>query len=188
VPGGVLNSATIVGMWLGTAAAIIASVSVVANRALMSQARADKAGLQLAQARTDASILSDAATWLRVIETPGDQSQGLAAWVSGCLRDAGLPIASLVTVSPEQAQAGLGRGASGVVKQQATLTLNGLTLPQVGSLLALWRGRSQRWTVTAIDISPMPSAGAPVSGSIGADLPLRIHLTLESISVQGVLP
>lgn len=97
---------------------------------------------------------------------------GLAGKVSKALSRSGLASSVMQSLSPE---AESGDKAGGVVRQHATLTLSGLTLPQVGKFLDAWRTNEPDWTVSGLDLSP---AG---TGTPGADLPLRVVVTMDAI-------
>jgi hypothetical protein len=111
---------------------------------------------------------------------PADTS--LAQEVSAALAAAGLPASTLANLSPDNGTAV--PGGPGLVQLRAGLTLNNVTLPQVGRFLAEWRRRQPSWTVTGIDlIQEQPKADAP--NKTGGDLPLQAVLAMESIVADG---
>jgi len=105
---------------------------------------------------------------------------GLAARLASTLAAARLPATALAGVNPESATIHTGQDQSTLRRQRATVNLAGLTLPQLGSLLAAWRSAEPGWTVTRIDIAPLTGAPSPGSGP-GGDSPLRIGLSLEAL-------
>lgn len=97
---------------------------------------------------------------------------GLAGKVSQALSRSGLPGSVMQSLSPEAESSDR---ATGVVRQHVTLTLAGLSLPQVGKFLDAWRSSEPDWVVSGLDLSP---AGA---GTPGADLPLRVVITMDAM-------
>jgi len=112
---------------------------------------------------------------------------GLAQEVSAVLAAAGLPASAMTSLSPDNGTAL--PGDSGLTQLRAGLTLNNITLPQLGRFLSEWRRRHPapgRWTVTAIDLSPEAESGkAAAPGATARDLPLRAVMNLESIVAEG---
>lgn len=95
---------------------------------------------------------------------------GLAGKVARALADAGLPASALQSLSPEAESTD-----KGVVRQHATLTLSGPSLPQVGRFMDAWRTAEPQWIISGLDLSPAGTA-AP-----GADVPLRTVITLDAV-------
>lgn len=115
-------------------------------------------------------------------ESPTDDSPrgGLTPRVTGALERAGLPASALASLSPEaESQLG-GQPGLRVSRRRATLTLSGVTLPQVGRFLDAWRSAEPAWTPASIDLSP---AGGKVP-EVGGDLPLRAVITIECAAVR----
>jgi len=112
---------------------------------------------------------------------------GLAQEVSAVLAAAGLPPSAMTSLSPDNGTAL--PGDVGLTQLRAGLTLNNITLPQLGRFLAEWRRRQHgpgSWTVTAIDLSPETESGkAAAPGTTARDLPLRAVMNLESIVAEG---
>lgn len=102
-------------------------------------------------------------------DTAPPPRDGLAGTISQELSRAGLNTSAMQSLSPEAQTSD-----HGLIRQHATLTLVGLTLPQLGKFLGTWR-TNQPWVVSGIDLSPTGSA------SPGADLPLRAVLTLDGV-------
>ncbi|MCL4743435.1 MAG: hypothetical protein KJZ54_14660 [Phycisphaerales bacterium] len=137
-----------------------------------------------AAARHELTIAHDAARDVRrivelraALPTPhtGDESP-LARRVGAALAAAGLDAGTLADLSPEAHLP-----SAGLVRRRATLTLTGVTLPEVGRFLAAWREAEPGWTVTAADLTPESSRTAPP----GADRPLRAVLTVEALFASG---
>ncbi|MCC6678649.1 MAG: hypothetical protein IT436_16060 [Phycisphaerales bacterium] len=115
---------------------------------------------------------------------PRPTDTSLAQEVSAAMAAAGLPPSSLANLSPDTGTDV--PGAIGLVRLRAGLTLNNITLPQVGRFLSEWRRRQPApapagWTVTAIDLTPETGGDKRVGG----DLPLRAVLSLEAIVAKG---
>jgi hypothetical protein len=99
---------------------------------------------------------------------------GLASRVADVVSKAGLPQSSLQSLSPEtETQV----GGTDLRRQVAKMTLDGLTLPQLGRFLQEWRAAEPAWTVAAIDITPASTRGR---GTPAGDRPLRAVLTIET--------
>lgn len=74
--------------------------------------------------------------------------------------------------------------------QRIGARLQGLTLPQLGEVLALWRRTEPCWRITTIEVAPTPISSSPASDrrapiATGADLPLQVGLTLEKLGIHG---
>lgn len=130
--------------------------------------------------------------------TPGAESkEPLAQRVPAAIAAAGLPATALSSLSPESnsGDGGASGGKTGVRidRRRATLTFGALTLPQLGRFLAAWREREPGWVVTSIDATPERSGadrgGADRGGhggqaQAGGDLPVRVVLAVENVSVH----
>ncbi|MCC6678154.1 MAG: hypothetical protein IT436_13515 [Phycisphaerales bacterium] len=112
---------------------------------------------------------------------------GLAQEISAVLTAASLPASAMTSLSPDNGTTL--PGDVGLTQLRAGLTLNNITLPQLGRFLAQWRRRQPAlggWTVTAIDLSPEAESGkAAAPGATARDLPLRAVMNLESIVAEG---
>jgi len=75
---------------------------------------------------------------------------GLAGRVASCLNACGVPASALASFHPDT-PVSVGEGAR---RQRAVITLEGVTLPKLGEVLAAWRQREPAWTITSIDLSP----------------------------------
>lgn len=120
----------------------------------------------------------------------GEHSESMAQRVPAAIAAAGLPPTALSSVSPES-QSGTADGGSkggvGIDRRKATLTFNTLTLTQLGRFLSTWREREPAWVVTSIDATPEQRASSDRGANQtqpGGDLPLRIVLVIESLSVR----
>jgi hypothetical protein len=173
----------------------IAAVQFVAARAARDESRRALARLDatVAQVRTIESLSDRTAQWAQRGRPPLAQG-GLTTAVNEALASAGLPAASLASLSPaaEMPIALRPAAASGssdasapglaAVRQRALLTLAPISLPQVGRFLSAWREAHPDWTISAIDFSPeAPGRREP---SPGSDLPLRVVITLETLFVE----
>ncbi len=105
----------------------------------------------------------------------------LATRVSGVLSAAGLSQSNLAGLSPESAAQRSDAGTA--LRRRATLTLQSLTLRDLGRFIGEWRVREPAWTVTSIDLAPVSNATPPHDKPApGADLPIRVVLVVETLS------
>ncbi len=129
------------------------------------------------QARESLAMLRVQATELKQLRSSAQESKlplkpegGLAGRVSQALSRAGLSSSAMQSLSPESESSD-----QGVLRQRATLTLSGVTLPQLGKFLDAWRSSEPTWTMSSLDVGPS-GVGTP-----GADLPLRSVISLEAL-------
>jgi type II secretory pathway component PulM len=139
-----------------------------ARLALTARAEANRAEFALRRVEGQAREL---VTLRAKVPAPHAPGAGLAARVSATLARCGLPAAALASLSP---------GSVIGQRQQATLTLGAVTLPQVGSFLDAWRAAEPEWAVASIDLSPVQSGAA----TPGADLPLRAVIGIEAAQAE----
>jgi hypothetical protein len=105
----------------------------------------------------------------------------LATRVSGVLSAAGLSQSNLAGLSPESAAQRSDAGTA--LRRRATLTLQSLTLRDLGRFIAEWRAREPAWVVTSIDLAPVTNANPPHDKPApGADLHIRVVLVVETLS------
>lgn len=114
----------------------------------------------------------------------GEDDGTLAARAASVLANAGLPRQSLEALSPETRQTISKEGDAAVSRRRATLTLTPITLPQLGRFLAAWQRDEPSWTMTGLDLSPQRQP----TDSVGGDLPLRVLVTLETMTVSEGSP
>ena len=100
---------------------------------------------------------------------------GLATRVADVVSKAGLPQPTLQNLSPETESAA---GASGLRRQVAKMTLEPLTLPDLGRFLEEWRKAEPTWTVSSIDITPAPTRNRTAGQG---DRPLRAVIGIETV-------
>lgn len=162
-------------LWLLTGAAVLAAVGVTGTNAAQARRSADTAHAQLFVVRTHAERLA-------TLRGSGTRATGvpapLAQRVNDALAAAGLPSATLSSLSPESAtrQRVTPEGPM-TVRKRATLTLAPITLPQVGKFLAQWRAQEPAWSVAGVDLGPEGGRVAPTGG----DLPLRAVVVIETV-------
>lgn len=130
-------------------------------------------------------------------EGVGDDSDGsdlraspptLAARVSGVLAASGLPQSSLAGLSPESVVQRSDAGTA--LRVRATLTLQSITLPEVGRFIAEWRARHPAWALTSIDLAPDAGVQSGNKSAVtpGSDLPVCAVLVVESIAFDPHQP
>lgn len=163
--------------WCAAGVTCAVAVCVVVPKAFLAHAAASEARTRLDRVTRDVQALA------AIPEAPPaepDQADGLTTRLTASIRAAGLPAAALSSVSPEARTVLSAKGGVTATRARATLTLTGLTLPQLGAFLGQWRASSPAWTPVTIDLAPQP--GSP---AVGTDLPLRATIALESISIRG---
>lgn len=161
-------------LWAVVLVGAAAPIAATAPAALAARAHARRELALAHDAARDARRIAE----LRAALPTHDAHDGapLARRVGAALAAAGLAAGTLADLSPEAHLP-----SAGVVRRRATLTLTGVTLPEVGRFLAAWREAEPSWTVTAADLTPEPSRTAPP----GADRPLRAVLTVEALFAAG---
>lgn len=173
----------------------VAAVQLFAARAARAESRSAMNRLEatLGQVRTIETLNTRTASWAQR-GRPSLAQGGLTTAVNEALASAGLPAASLASLSPAaempialRPSAASGSGEANTpglaaVRQRALLTLAPISLPQVGRFLSAWREAHPDWIVSTIDFSPEPPGRREPSP--GSDLPLRVVITLETLFVE----
>ncbi len=123
-------------------------------------------------------------------DVPGED---LTRRVTRAINSAGLPTATLSSLTPEADQpASSARTQDNkplYLRRSARLTLDAVTLPQLGRFLEAWRAAEPGWVVSSIDLSstPTPTSGSGAGSRVNAvhpanrELPLRVLLTIEAV-------
>ncbi|MBX3360295.1 MAG: hypothetical protein KF912_10405 [Phycisphaeraceae bacterium] len=152
-----------------------AAGSGAALRREHARAEAIVAGVgRLEELRAKLAASQDGSADTSVAPTPS-----LATRVSSVLSAAGLSQSNLAGLSPESTA--LRSDAGTALRRRATLTLQLLTLRDLGRFVAEWKAREPAWAVTSIDLAPATNAKpAP-----GADLPIRVVLVVETLSFEN---
>lgn len=179
--------------WVIAIAAIAAVLAPMTARARRAEARADSALAVFTAVAADARELDR----LRVgrdnhVDQAGPEAAPvqLAPAVSATLAACGLPASVLSSLSPESEsieQVAPRDGSASppqtvrLIRKRATLVLTPITLPQLGRFLHDWRGRSPDWTVARLDVEPRGAGEKGAGVTPGADLPLRVTLSIESL-------
>jgi len=158
------------GLWLAFLILSAIILTATGNEALHAHGN-------VTEARRELQTVSEQAAELMRLRTvnpeellPPKPATGLASQVSGAFAKCGIPGSTLQSLSPE-AETPCGTAC---IRQRATLNLAGITLPQLGSFLSVWRDGN--YTVSSIDLTPNRGNASP-----GADLPLHAVLTLEGL-------
>lgn len=149
-----------------TAAAILIITGARATRA---HGHRHDAQTALAAVTQQAAELSRLRREARTTSLPPRPDAALAGKVSQALTRAGIPLTVMQSLSPEAETSN-----KGIVRAHATLTLTGLTLPNVGKFLESWRTSEPDWIISNLDLSPSGT------GTPGADLPLRAVVTFDA--------
>jgi hypothetical protein len=127
------------------------------------------------------SLRTSAPAWMLRTRPP----TGLTPRITAALAASGLPAAAVSSVSPES-ESPVGDSDLKARRSRATLTLAGITLPQLGAFLQAWRSREPQWTISSLDL--VPQAGQPKAESTGGDLPLRVVIGMETLFVDRPEP
>jgi hypothetical protein len=174
---------------------------------LLATARsAATAHAQLQSARTAHAEAVQTAHRLALARASGDTAAAAAhvqdamvARVSASLTRAGIPVARMTRLSPRS------RGATGPtvrlsdgtsvrpVHRSASLSLDQVSLPDLGGFLQAWRTEQPAWRVTSLEATPIPHrpGDVPTGKSLPGNTlarPLTIHLTLESTGIEHESP
>lgn len=167
-------------MWVGAAAALGIALGTIGPGATRARHDAERAAASLRDAVRHAELIVSLRT--RATDAPADDPSrgGLTPRVTAALQQAGLPAGALAGLSPEAEAVIADQGGVRVARRRATLTLSGVTLPQVGKFLDAWRSAEPVWTPVSIDLSPI--GGKPPEA--GGDLPLRAVIAIESTAVR----
>ncbi len=119
-------------------------------------------------------------------------SEDLTRRITRSLTMAGLSPSAMTSLTPESDQAASAARTSEnkplYIRRSARLTLDGITLPQLGKFLEAWRSSEPGWLASSIDLSPFTSSESasrikPANGERPAsprELPLRVLLTIEA--------
>ncbi len=173
---------------LALALAVLATIALVP---LVVRTARSGASLQRERARAEASITAVGQlerVRARLAALPhasadnggsGTPTASLATRVSGVLSAAGLNQSNLAGLSPESAAQRSDAGTA--LRRRATLTLQSLTLPDLGRFIGEWRAREPAWAVTSIDLTPVTNA----KPEPGTDLPVRVVLVVETLSFEN---
>lgn len=153
----------------------LSRLSTATSAAHQAQRSADKARLA---AQEIVDLRSRAPAWLSARREEEKLSPRLVA----ALTAVGLPAQTLSSFSLQR-ESNLGGKDVRAARERATCTLSGITLPQLGAFVDTWRSREPSWIVTGIDIVPINERGLASTSTGGADIPLRIVCTLESLFV-----
>lgn len=163
-------------LWMVALAVSIAIPGIAAREFSRARAEADRElsrlDLVLPQVQQIALLRAKVPHWAdrKIPETA--LAPAAAAVVASC----GLPSSALANVSPE-ARIRIGEGQLSAMRQRATITLNAVTLPEVGRFLEAWRRAQPDWTIVSVDLSPQQRANVRP----GRDLPLRAVITIEAM-------
>lgn len=111
--------------------------------------------------------------------TRAAEEGSLTPRVAAALSSSGLPASCIASLTP-QTQTVVGSAGHRVTKRSAAVTLTPIKLPELGSFLQAWCNREPAWIVSSIELAPDTTAAS----SPGADLPLRVNLTIESLAAD----
>lgn len=191
-------------LWVVVIAASVATLSVFAGRCSTASNRAHAASAQRDAAMKGRDRLAALRTSLPAWTTH-PASEGLAPRVADALAACGLSSSVMSSLSAQEGTLAARVGAASIRTRKATMTLTPITLSQLGRLMEAWRVREPAWIISDINLSPLggPSGGVPTkpptaatpgapgavpaaaSAGGGEELPLRVTLSLESLSLDA---
>ena len=170
-------------IWVTTAIAASGSLALTAPG--MSRARAESRR-ELARMQASAEVARHIVAARAAMPSAAGESadsSALATRVSTVLSSCGLPLSVLSSLTPDAAPTSSAQqaGNAAAMRRRAALTLNGLTLPQLGRFLEQWRRAEPAWVPATIDLAPDHQRAAVAGG----DLPIRAVISLERLVFQG---
>jgi hypothetical protein len=148
---------------LGFGAALACGLFVVVLRVnALAAAREDATRelLSLGQTAADLREWSDLKTQREVVSAAKRPTQDVIAQANAVLRDAGIPTERLKGLEPESDVALAGRYRTQTIR----LALERVTLREVGSFLAEWRGAKTVWTPRSIELTQVLDKDGSSSG------------------------
>lgn len=172
---------------------LLAIAGYRATRAGAAAAAAERRAQNLvAAAREIDTIRAELPTWA-VVASPDADS--LAKRAGQTVASAGLPASSLSSFSTQTESVGSPTPSGArIQRRRASIVLSGITLPQLGSFLTAWRSQEPDWMIVTIDITQdgLDSSGRAGRGSAGGaggsggggDLPIRVVLAAESLTLR----
>lgn len=176
---------TIAMLWLAAVGVGLPAVVWSARSAWNARAAVESAGLDHTRVKAQLDELASLSKSRPASTTPlPQQTSAIAERIPSILRAQGLAPSVLGSFAP-QGETTIETGGTSLVRRRALLSLNSITLPQLGGFLNVWRTSEPRWVPTAIDLAPMQVSTAQ-AGSQTGDLPLIVSLTLEGeFAAQG---
>lgn len=169
----------ILAIWIGTIAALVAIMALALPAVTRAHRDAYSSRSMLTEVLRHADVIVSLRNSMPDAFSDDSSRGGLTPRVTAALEQAGLPSATLASLSPEaETQLPLQPGLR-VSRRRATLTLSGVTLPQVGRFLDAWRASEPAWTPASIDLSPV-GGNAPEAGG---DFPLRAVIVIETAAL-----
>lgn len=169
-------------LWTIIVLASVAAVALASFRFATAQSEHRAAVAALDKVRTDTQTIASARAALPAwaISAQANSDDDLFAQrVAAAVASVGLGGSSVTSINVDALGGAPSTGGVRVARRTATVTLGSITLPQLGNLLQAWRSREPAWTVTGIAIDP----GSPAQAQPGADIPLRVVLSMETISI-----
>jgi len=127
----------------------------------------------LQQTGTDLVELAELRSQREVVAAAKRPTNDVIAQVNAVLRDAGIPSARLKALEPEADVTLAGRYRS----QTLRFALERLSLPEIGSLLSIWRAAETVWIPRSIELT---HATSPDGSSLGYDTRIVIAATYLS--------
>jgi hypothetical protein len=165
------------GAWVVVLAACTTAIAISVTRAIRGRQLASAATAHLRLVSTQVSDLAALTSSKPSLPRTSD-GPGMGARIASVLAACGLPASAMTSVSPEaDTRLTVPESTARYLRSRVTLTLAGVTLPQLGSFLNGWRTAEPAWVPTALEITPtQPKEGFP-----GGDRPLNITIVLEGL-------
>lgn len=131
-----------------------------------------------------------------------EKNSAISSRVAAALSSTGLAASLVTSLQREPDVAAAQQADLRASRARVMFTLEGLSLPQLGDFLASWKRHEPEWSVISADITPQPppsssarsssaASSAPSTTSMwakGGDAPLRVNLTIESLSLTVTPP
>lgn len=173
-------------IWAGTLGVVGVALGVTIAQASHAHVEAAREQARVHEVARDAETIAESRINGVDVSVDDTEHGGLASRVAAAIQRAGLPASALSGLSPEAESPIANQQGVRVARHRATLTLAGVSLPQAGAFLDVWRATQPAWTPVSIDIAPAEGK-APEAGG---DLPLRVIMVIESVVVphEGARP
>ncbi len=168
-------------MWIVGVLAIIAAAAYAGRGLLDARAAESAARARIASLRTVAAQVEEMEELRAMIadrRTGVRPDAGMVGQLSTALGKAGISTARLAEVAPEpETILSGGTAASGAElrRQAVRLTLQPVSLPEIGRFVRVWRADQPEWTISGIEITRAGPA------EVGIEPRLRCLLTLSAV-------
>lgn len=143
---------------------------------LSAQRRGQTAESHLLRVQADASAIRRLRQDLASSVQPVSEAM-LAEEVARMLASGGLPASTLASLSVQEETVRTSATDASFLRRRGIVILSPITLPQLGGCLERFEAAGTPWTITTLEVTPVPGNVQP----LGQDLALRVTLTLEAL-------